>query len=103
MGIRGCLPVEHTMADSKKRNANENSSDEEDREDPKLTWHVPEVIYITDSEEECQQLAKLTHGNKSNSRIAIKLKQLANTILLLTAVCSLNVFALTKPFTQSSW
>jgi len=32
----------------------ENSSGEEDRKDPKLTWHVPEVIYITDSEEEAE-------------------------------------------------
>ena len=49
------LPGElHTMADSKRRTANEeNSSDEEDdRKDPKLRWHVPEVICIADSEKE---------------------------------------------------
>ena len=52
------------MADSKKRNVNEeNSSDEEDRKNPKLRWHVPEVIYITDSEEEGE-----TESHRSQER-----------------------------------
>ena len=41
------------MADNKERNVKEeNSSNDEDRQEPKLTWHLPEIIYITDSEEE---------------------------------------------------
>ena len=52
-GVYKSLQAEQVMADNKERNVKEEN--DEDRQEPKLTnWHLPEIIYVSDSEEEVE-------------------------------------------------
>ena len=52
-GVYKSLQAEQVMADNKKRNVKEEN--DEGRQEPKLiNWHLPEIIYISDSEEEVE-------------------------------------------------